>query len=809
MGTFREKLANLGRRTPWWGISLLVHAIVVVILMHWRVPARPPEIEVEAIRIAELRPKEPEPPPLDLGSPVLPEPPAKEPSIEKAELKELVDAPALAAAEKMGETAVISVEGSLYAGRSPGGRKAAIEQGGPGSPTEGSESAVEAGLIWLSRKQLDSGGWRGETEGARWLEPGISGLATLAFLGGGYTHKGGKFLRVVDKALRYLKSHQGRDGCIAVHEDGKRLGEGRVGYMYCHAIGALALIEAYGMTNDPLLQEPAQRAVDFICQTQNDTGGWRYYAKTPQADTSVSGWMVMALRSASLSGLDVPSKTFDNARRFFDSMTDKAEGKTRYMGALPMGMALHAVGLLCHQYLGMAADDPYIDRASALINANPPKWLDRGAVTPLPLDQMALFTSTNNYYYWYYAGLALHQRRGKAWEEWYPRMRELLCQVQERKGDNQGSWPPLTYGGSIAGRVYSTALAVLSLEVPYRYLPLYREKVDEVLAAFGDALAAYNHFVRQHQAKNPDAEGLRKKAVEKLNHFLALSESRTEKSDPKKTAERRGQAATMLVALHRAGGDLVEAIALLKTFPERFPDLMKPGELVQTLADLHRALGARFAAAGEADKAKQAVSIALNLYYPILTKSLGKNPELELWAAGGFYEREQWQKALDLYKPQLDRVNLKRLDPKSEQGKVVVAILDRLVKCSTNLKLYKTAQRYLDQLERLVGQTLATRRLQAELYRLQDNPTGARRIYDALLPRLPEYGPEWWDIKHEQLFMAYLEGRNDEVVKAILTLQLYHPDLGGDALRPRFLDLLGRAQEGKPTAKPLPESPLR
>jgi tetratricopeptide (TPR) repeat protein len=563
------------------------------------------------------------------------------------------------------------------------------------------------------------------------------------------------------------------------------------------------------MTKDLQLQEPAQRAIDFICRTQNSTGGWRYYANSPDGDSSISGWMVMALRSASLSGLDVPSKAMDEARRFFDSVADKAAGKTNYMRGLPMGLALNAVGLLCHQYLGMAADDPYIEKAGAFINANPPKWHEKDAIVAMPLDKLALFTATNNYYYWYYANLALHQRRGKAWDKWHPQVRDLLCRVQERGGEKDGSWPPITYGATTGGRVYTTALGILTLEVYYRYAPMYRETVDEVAAAFGDALGAYKHFVRLPDRKKPEAAEARKTAIEKLHAFLALADSKGVKSDPAKTEERRGQATRMLIDLHRAGGELEEAIALLKSLPARFPNLMPADELVRLLADLHRTLAEQLAEAGEPEKAKQAKANALNLYYPVLIKSLGKNPELELWAARGFFEREEWQKALDLYKPQLDRVNFKRLDPKSEEGKVVLAVLDRLVKCATNLRMYKDAEQYLGQIEKLVGPTLATRRQRAELCRLRKDYVGARLIYQDILQRVPEFGKDWWEAKHDQLFMAYLENRSAEVVKVIGRLQITHPDLGGDDFKPRFLDLLSRAQNNGAPTKAVPESPLR
>lgn len=807
MSELGDRLKRTARRIPWWGISGIVHAIAAFILMNWEMDVRPAMDIIEGVRIAAILPPLPEPKPLprDVSAFEAPDPPAIEPPLERPDMQEVVDKQALDAAEMLAASPVIGIEAdNIFARRTGSGREAAVKAG---QGSEGSENAVEAGLVWLARKQLATGGWHAASEGARWAAPGVSGLATLAFLSAGYTHRRGKFIRTVDRALAYLKSQQDREGCIALTEGGKRAG----GYMYCHPLGTLALVEAYGMTKDPLLQEPAQRAVDFIVRTQNTTGGWRYYANSADGDSSIGGWMVMALRSASLCELDVPPKAFTEARRFFDSVTDKPAGKTFYLPSkLPMGMALHAVGLLSHQYLGMAADDPYIERAAAFINANPPKWVDRDTPTAIPLDKLALFTATNNYYYWYYANLALHQRQGPAWEKWHPQVRDLLVKIQERGGDLDGSWPPHTYGGSTGGRVYTTALAILTLEVYYRYAPpSYRQAVDEVLAAYGDALAAYNHFVRLDREKQSEAEDARKAAIARLERFLALTESRGEDKDPARTDARRGQATLMLVRLHRAGGELDAAIAILKALPARFPKLMGAGELVWALADLHRARAQQLTEAGDLLEARKANAAAVNLYWPIVSKALGKHPELELWLANAFFEREDWQKAHELYKAQLDRANLRRLDPKSEPGRVALALLDRLIKCSVNLKMHKSAERYLDQLEKFAGTSLAIRRQRADLCRLRQDYPAARKIYDDILLRVPEYGKEWWETKYEQLFMAWLEGHGEFVVKSIGRLQISHPELGGEDLKARFLDLLSRAQNGSAPAKALPESPGR
>ena len=78
-----------------------------------------------------------------------------------------------------------------------------------------------------------------------------------------------------------------------------------------------------------------------------------------------------------------------------------------------------------------------------------------------------------NSYYWYYATLALFQEDGVAWETWNSRMKEILLELQlrEDQGTAAGSWDPLDRRAQLGGRVYSTAISILCLEVYYRYAP--------------------------------------------------------------------------------------------------------------------------------------------------------------------------------------------------------------------------------------------------------------------------------------------------------------------------------------------------
>ena len=241
-----------------------------------------------------------------------------------------------------------------------------------------------------------------------------------------------------------------------------------------------ALTEAYGMTQDPMLKEPAQKALDFIAESQHPgKGGWRYFAemKMRSSDTSVSGWMVMALQSGRLSGLNVEEKTFDAILGWLKVAADPSNeslyrynpyavntpGVSRIQGrnATP---SMTAVGLLMRIYSGWERDDPrLLSGARYLVQQQLPGETRRLRDT----------------YYWYYATQVLKHVDGPVWETWNNTLRPLLIRTQEKTGDYAGSWDPYSpvpdRWAPFGGRLYVTTMNLLSLEVRHRLLPLYQK----------------------------------------------------------------------------------------------------------------------------------------------------------------------------------------------------------------------------------------------------------------------------------------------------------------------------------------------
>jgi hypothetical protein len=352
--------------------------------------------------------------------------------------------------------------GSFY-GRSGAAKKNALRQGGG---SEASEAAVRRGLEWLARHQAADGRWsldgfhhpRRCTCGDRGsINNDIAGTAfgLLPFLGAGFTHKPGSrdepnpYQKRVQSALAYLMRRQ--------HRATGHFGGG----MYSHGLATIALCEAYGLTRDPWLKRSAQLAVNYIVRAQHAGGGWRY-RPGEAGDTSVVGWQVMALKSAQMAGLKVPPGTMKRAGAYLDttmSTTDFGYGYTG-KGSAP---TTTAIGLLCRQYLhGWGPATPALSKGVAnWLRPNPPGNL-------------------KNIYYYYYATQVMHHMGGEGWRAWNAKMLAELIKTQDKgdtpeRADQKGSWSPEgDVWGGVGGRLMVTSLAVLTLEVYYRHLPLYR-----------------------------------------------------------------------------------------------------------------------------------------------------------------------------------------------------------------------------------------------------------------------------------------------------------------------------------------------
>jgi hypothetical protein len=305
-----------------------------------------------------------------------------------------------------------------------------------------------------------------------------TGLALLAFLGGGRDHLAGDRHDVVCRGLEFLIEHQRANGDLFIPTG---TDSDQVIWFYSHGIAALALCEAYGMTQDPWLLDAAGRAIDFICEAQDETmGGWRY-APASGADTSVTGWIIMALKSGQLAGIEVPDKVWSGIQRWLTSAQASAEQPHLYVynphaaagqshGRAP-NQTMTAVGLLMRLYLGWRPTDDALQRGADYLGDHPP----------------VIGTAANparDSYYWYYATQVMLHAGDEHWRTWNLPMHRVLVTTQVDSGPQCGSWHPTEpvpdRWGKFAGRFYVTTLNLLTLEVYYRHLPIYEDLAPQL-----------------------------------------------------------------------------------------------------------------------------------------------------------------------------------------------------------------------------------------------------------------------------------------------------------------------------------------
>jgi len=476
-----------------WGVSTVLHLILIALVF----PSlfKPPPVEAERtpvqIRlITKKLPKAPEPEitptptpekaepiaevePEKVSEPVEAEPPKEEVVTEEPAEPDTPPDEITALPEAVhGTHSGANRSGTSALGSRYGERAEALRVYGGGAPTE---EVVQLGLEWLARHQDDDGSWdpHGYSKhcrpgiscsGAGFPEyrPGITGLALLAFLGAGFDHQTeSPFQRTVDSSIRWLLAHQLENGCF---------GEQKGQYLYNHGIATLAIAEAAILTRDASLLEATSRGVRFIERTQQKGGGWDYTAlRTHRNDLSVTGWLVMALHTASAAGIQPSSETMIRLERYLKNAVQRngsAVYADRGTGAGRRGVSIAAVGLLSKLYLGWSPRSSESTRSAIRLVREGPN----------PDARVDWEQSYQSLYYWYYGSLALFHIGGDHWEAWNHYLRRNVIPLQSREGETEGSFDPdPNWIGAAGGRVASTALGVLTFEVYYRYTPLFRK----------------------------------------------------------------------------------------------------------------------------------------------------------------------------------------------------------------------------------------------------------------------------------------------------------------------------------------------
>ena len=506
-------IRNAIRNAPWLVMAVALHAIVIaglaiIFVSHNKAPK--PETLI-GVKISQPRhddtPDAPPPPEelirtkvpeqltgelISFDEPVITKP--AEPQIEDLRL-EIGDPNALDSVTtgKPGGNGPIGVGGGSKKGNGPsitGG----IGDGklGPGrAPDEvkKTERAVLEGMRWLVRHQNPDGSWSATNlkdrcaadsrcgdpreEYHALYDEGVTALAVLCFLGAGHDHeseltivdpvnaKRHRVGEVVKKGLLWLRNRQSEDGHFSREK----------AYMYNEALATMALAEAYGLSRNRTWRDAAQKGVAFLerAQRANPSGngrwGWRYASRmdveglgrtgeaaskdTFDADTSITTWCVMALKSAQLAGLEVEQASLDGALEFVKFVTAE-QGAVGYIDAKGAGATvtgkndhfkyhpatMSALGMCSRIFITHDPDDPFLELAAKQITQDLPA---------ISKDKLSV-----DYYYWYYASLALNQFDGpdsprkssRYWGPWNKAMVESLLALQnvEPRSCQRGGW---------------------------------------------------------------------------------------------------------------------------------------------------------------------------------------------------------------------------------------------------------------------------------------------------------------------------------------------------------------------------------
>ncbi|MFP6613665.1 MAG: hypothetical protein VB835_15240 [Pirellulales bacterium] len=355
----------------------------------------------------------------------------------------------------------IGLQASLRLRRIDDSAKKELIRAFGGKPDE-TLAAIRRGLLWLSTQQHDDGRWRlnefkmvngklPDGQGNIGCDAAATGFALLPFLGDNNTHQAGEYKDHVAKGLKWLTGQQQGSGELTQANAANAR-------MYGHGIATIALCEAYALTHDPALRGPAQRAIDFIVSAQDKgQGGWRY---TPGngSDTSVVGWQVMALKSAQMADLNVPQTTLDGAKKWLNHVAGKGDklGQFGYTQAGNLKNAMTAEALLCLAYLGSQREDSRMQMGAQHLLKHLPKQ------------------GQDSSYYWYYGTQVMYHMQGDYWKQWDNAFSPMLLKTQHKEGHLAGTWDLKDNWERSGGRIFSTSLRVLMLEVYWRHLPLYR-----------------------------------------------------------------------------------------------------------------------------------------------------------------------------------------------------------------------------------------------------------------------------------------------------------------------------------------------
>lgn len=314
--------------------------------------------------------------------------------------------------------------------------------------------ACDRGLAWLASKQNPNGSWTckigyklyEDYHGEEAQDVGVTALCGMAFVGGGHTPHRGRYGRVVAKAVDFvLASAREEDGYIT--SNGTR--------MYSHAFATMFLAEIQGMDPRPDLREKLKRSVTLLVSAQNKEGGWRYQPIPVDADLSVTVSTLQALRAARNTGIAVPMDTIERATRYVKACATRYGFTYQMVNDYSFNDTRISYPLTACGVVALYSAGQYDSREI------------RDGLRYLEDQRRRLFYGKYHYFYGhYYASQAMYLSGPDRFEPYYQRVKDEILRHQNRE---EGCW------SDDVGRTYATAMALIVLQMPCEWLPLFQK----------------------------------------------------------------------------------------------------------------------------------------------------------------------------------------------------------------------------------------------------------------------------------------------------------------------------------------------
>jgi len=410
-------------------------------------------------------------PPPETEEPITEKEPAEEPRPEEKEIADSSPPPQPAVFGTGAGPTARGGGGGKGKGEGLRGRAAVLQKFGGSAETE---EAVRRGLAWLSAHQAPDGRWDCDDFSSRCppedkcggsgnpqYDVGVTALSLAAFAA-----QGPQVLEawpgVVEKAELFLLDTQTENGGFGPEE---------ASFMYNQALAVYALAVSWPLKRSERVRNALRAALGYAERTQQRGGGWDYTSQvTGRNDLSITGWQILALDACRDLGLDSPPAVIEHAHSLAERMVDWDRPAAVYadsrIGAGERRPGLLPVALAALLLSGEPVESPGLARLADAVLKNPPQGAAR----------VRWNLTGQSAYYWYYATFALFHLGEPWWSRWNPEMKKELLRLQRSDGHAAGSWDPdPNWIGKVGGRVYATAISVLTLEIYYRVKPKFLE----------------------------------------------------------------------------------------------------------------------------------------------------------------------------------------------------------------------------------------------------------------------------------------------------------------------------------------------